>query len=159
MELTYPQEVIEEIKEAEELLVPPISTVRYSVPISLYWLNGTLKDNRPIPLSKEGKPIEPHFIKYYLSQRLKEYSALGGIKDWEDRKLWYRRYSNRKAAINFIAPFHWDLWKDLENLRKEYKNYQEALNIIKVWYHKLKFGEEEGEEDSIQSFITQILKF
>jgi hypothetical protein len=54
------------------------------------------------------------FLKHYLEERLAEYLALGGLKELLDRRALIL------AEQKLPAPFYWDLWGNLEHLRKTY---------------------------------------
>jgi hypothetical protein len=44
-------------------------------------LNPYVDDDRPIPLNSSGKQISVFFMKWYLDQKIKEWIALGGVRD------------------------------------------------------------------------------
>jgi hypothetical protein len=100
-------------------------------------INNTLQDSRFIPITQEGNSIRKRFIKQYLEDRLREYLALGGLKELLDRR------SLILAEQKLPAPFYWDLWGNLEHLREAY---QEHLSESLFGHSSDK--EEEGEDDS-----------
>jgi len=108
-------------------------------------INDTLQDSRLIPVIQAGEPIKKRFIKQYLEDRLREYLALGGLKELIDRKPLI--LANQKLP----APFYWDLWGNLEHLREAYQEHL-ADNLFGPSSDK----EEEGEDDnSAVSWDTQ----
>jgi len=131
--------------QAEYDLVYPtascISSVQFNMPTGDPFedltINNTLQDFRLIPITQAGDPIRKRFIKQYLKERLREYLALGGLKELLDRKPLIQ------AEQKQPAPFYWDLWGNLEHLREAY---QEPLaeNLFGPSSDK----EEEGEDDS-----------
>jgi hypothetical protein len=81
-----------------------------------------LKDSRPIPCYRridssdpQIKFIEVGFILWYLSKRIQEWIAFGGERLHQTGLHNARRTGNRA----FLRDFHWDLWKDIGNLREE----------------------------------------
>jgi hypothetical protein len=67
-----------------------------------------------IPVTQAGDTISRNFLKHYLEERLEEYLALGGLKELLDRRALIL------AGQQLPAPFYWDLWGNLEHLRKTY---------------------------------------
>ncbi len=45
-----------------------------------------MQDSRLIPITERGEPIRMRFLRQYIGERLKEYLALGGLKELLDRK-------------------------------------------------------------------------
>jgi hypothetical protein len=121
--------------------VSPISSVQFNVPTGDPFedltINNTLQDSSLIPITQAGDLIRKRFIKQYLEERLRDYLALGGLKELLDRKPLIQ------AEQKLPAPFYWDLWGNLEHLREAY---QEPLaeNLFGPSSDK----EEEGEDDS-----------
>ena len=77
-------------------------------------INTHLQDSRLIPVTQAGDTINREFLKHYLEERLEEYLALGGLKELLDRRALIL------AGQQLPAPFYWDLWGNLEHLRKTY---------------------------------------
>jgi hypothetical protein len=85
------------------------------------------------------------FINQYLEGRLREYLALGGLKELIDRKPLI--LANQKLP----APFYWDLWGNLEHLREAYHE-----NLAEDLFGPSSEEEEKGEDDnSMVSWDTQ----
>jgi hypothetical protein len=140
------------LQEEYNLVFPTasrISSVRFSTPSEDPFedleINDTLQDSRLIPVTQAGEPIRKAFLKKYLEDRLREYLALGGLKELLDRKPLI--FANQKLP----APFYWDLWGNLEHLRKAYQEHL-AENLFGPSSDK----EEEGEDyNSAVSWDTQ----
>jgi hypothetical protein len=67
----------------------PSSIIRINqIPISSICskllLNSYVDDDRPIPLNSSGIQISVFFMKWYLDRKIKEWIALGGVRDWFD---------------------------------------------------------------------------
>jgi hypothetical protein len=108
-------------------------------------INDTLQDSRLIPITQAGEPIRETFLRKYLGDRLKEYLALGGLKELLDREPLI--LANQKPP----APFYWDLWDNLEHLREAYQEHL-AENL----FGPSSVKEEEGEDNnSAVSWDTQ----
>ena len=130
---------------------PYISSVVLHIPKDLPkgdWLKGlntSVKDDRQIPtIDGALHPIRSDFIKFYLEQRLWEYLALGGIKELVERKPLVEK------GYQLPDPFYWDLWSDLDNLRKEYLEWCVEEGISPE-------GDQDQESavDTVSSFDTQ----
>jgi hypothetical protein len=126
-----------------------ISSVRLSVPLGDPFkdleINETLQDSRLIPLTLAGEPIRKRFIRQYLEDRLKEYLALGGLKELIDRRPLI--LANQKLP----APFYWDLWGNLDPLRNAYQEH-----LAEELFGPSSDEEEEEEDDnSTVSWDTQ----
>ena len=80
-------------------------------------INTHLQDSRLIPVTQTGDTISRDFLKHYLEERLKEYLALGGLKELLDRK------SLLQVGHKLPAPFYWDLWGNLNHLRETYQEW------------------------------------
>jgi hypothetical protein len=95
-----------------------ISSIHYAVPdqdpFEDLEINTHIQDSRLIPITEAGDTISRDFLKHYLEERLKEYLALGGLKELLDRRALIL------ANQNLPAPFYWDLWGNLEHLRETY---------------------------------------
>jgi hypothetical protein len=95
-----------------------ISSIHYVVPdqdpFEDLEINTHIQDSRLIPITAAGDTISRDFLKHYLEERLKEYLALGGLKELLDRRALI--LANQKLP----APFYWDLWGNLEHLRETY---------------------------------------
>ena len=67
-----------------------ISSIHYAVPdkdpFEDLEVNTHIQDSRLLPVTKAGDTISRDFLKHYLEERLKEYLALGGLKELLDRK-------------------------------------------------------------------------
>ncbi len=108
-------------------------------------LNTSVRDHRQIPtIDGALHPIRTDFVKIYLEQRLWEYLALGGIKELVERKPLLDK------GYQLPAPFYWDLWGDLDNLRKEYLEWCEEEGVNPE-------GDQDQESavDTVSSFDTQ----
>ncbi len=83
-------------------------------------LNKYILDRRPIPYYQiEGLEQFPKaYLQWYLRQRIIEWVAHGG------ESLFDKGYSLAVAFGHgkFRRPFYWDLWKDIKNLRSEYRD-------------------------------------
>jgi hypothetical protein len=146
---------LDPILEVESTSGPPeaafISSVVLDIPKELPkgdWqegINTTIKDNRQIPtIDGAFHPIRTAFIKFYLEQRLLEYLALGGIKELVERKPLVDK------GYHLPDPFFWDLWGDLDNLRKEYSEWCEEEGI-----NPEADQDQESAVDTVTSFDTQ----
>jgi hypothetical protein len=95
-----------------------ISSIHYVIPdqdpFEDLEINTHIQDSRLIPITAAGDTISRDFLKHYLEERLKEYLALGGLKELLDRRALI--LANQKLP----APFYWDLWGNLEHLRETY---------------------------------------
>lgn len=97
-----------------------ISSITIEIPEDLEpgeWtsaLNTFVKDSRKIPPIIGSHPIKEFFIKKYLEDRLREYLLLGGIRELIEWK------ELQEQGHKLPDPFYWDLWADVDNLRKEY---------------------------------------
>jgi hypothetical protein len=73
-----------------------------------------LDDNRPRFTTDKGSPIRLKFLKYHLEGRLREYLALGGVKELiertslEDRDLWAYIETVRIRYNFYAADYHFD---------------------------------------------------
>ena len=132
------------LQEAYNLVFPTascISSVQFNTPSGGSFkdleINDTLQDSRLIPVTQAGEPIRKRFIKQYLEERLREYLALGGLKELIDRKPLI--LANQKLP----APFYWDLWGNLEHLREAYQEH-----LAEDLFGPSSEEEEEGEDDN-----------
>jgi len=107
-----------------ELVYPTarrISSIHYVVPdqdpFEELEINSHIQDSRLIPITEAGETISREFLKHYLEERLKEYLALGGLKELLDRK------SLLQVGHKLPAPFYWDLWGNLNHLRETYQEW------------------------------------
>jgi len=98
-----------------------ISSIHYIVPdldpFEELEINSHIQDSRLIPITETGETISRDFLKHYLEERLKEYLALGGLKELLDRK------SLLQVGHKLPAPFYWDLWGNLNHLRETYQEW------------------------------------
>ena len=85
-------------------------------------LNDYIRDSRPIPCYRradktklEFEFIEVPIIQWYLSKRISEWIAFGGLRLYQTG-IYLTRSTGRRA---FLRPFYWDLWKDIRTLREE----------------------------------------
>jgi len=121
-----------------------ISTIEFDPPRgSIYknlYINRTIQDSRYIPHTEGGLVIRKKFLKYYLEQRLEEYLALGGHQELIERRTLFIE------GYKLPDPFYWDLWGNLEHLRKSYSNYCAEEHFD---------PEGSEEEESVASFDTQ----
>jgi hypothetical protein len=108
-------------------------------------INTHLQDSRLIPVTQAGDTISRDFLKHYLEERLGEYLALGGLKELLDRRALIL------AEQKLPAPFYWDLWGNLEHLRRTYTQWL-AEHIFDVPNSD---KEQEVESDSDISWDTQ----
>jgi len=140
------------LQEEYNLVFPTasrINSVRFNTPSGDPFedleINDTLQDSRLIPVTQAGEPIRKRFIKQYLEDRLREYLALGGLKELIDRKPLI--LANQKLP----APFYWDLWGNLEHLSEAYQEH-----LAEDLFGPSSDKEEEGEDDnSAVSWGTQ----
>jgi hypothetical protein len=109
--------------EAEQT---PISSIKFEIPEGrLYrYLNNTLNDPRPIPVTSTGLVIRKKFLKLYIEERLQEYLALGGTQELIVREQF--------LGIKIADPFYWNLWADLAQVRNRYTIYcaQEHIDPV-----------------------------
>ncbi len=142
---------LEEESNSGSPRAPFISSVALHIPKDLPkgdWLKGlntSVKDNRQIPtIDGALHPIRTDFVKFYLEQRLWEYLALGGIMELVERKPLVDK------GYQLPDPFYWDLWSDLDNLRKEYLEWCEEEGVNPE-------GDQDQESavDTVSSFDTQ----
>ncbi len=138
------------LQEEYNLVFPTasrISSIRFNMPLEDPFedleINNTLQDSRLIPITQAGEPIRKTFFRQYLGDRLKEYLALGGLKELLDRRPLIL------AKQKLPAPFYWDLWGNLEHLREAYQEHL-AENIFGPSSDK----EEEGEDNNSQYLGT-----
>ena len=104
-----------------------------------------MQDSRLIPITETGKHIRKRFFRQYLGERLREYLALGGLKELLDRKPLIQ------AGHKLPDPFYWDLRGNLEHLRESYQEY-----LAEKLFGPSSDEEEGGEEDnSVASWDTQ----
>ncbi len=93
-----------------------ICSIHYDVPdqdpFEDLEINTHLQDSRLLPVTQAGDTISRDFLKHYLEERLHEYLALGGLKELLDRRALIL------AEQKLPAPFYWDLWGNLEHLRR-----------------------------------------
>jgi hypothetical protein len=98
-----------------------ISSIHYTVPdkdpFEDLEINTHIQDSRLLPVTEAGDTISRDFLKQYLEERLKEYLALGGLKELLDRK------SLLQAGHKLPAPFYWYLWGNLDHLREAYQEW------------------------------------
>jgi hypothetical protein len=140
------------LQEEYNLVFPTashINSVRFNTPSGDPFedleINNTLQDSRLIPVTQAGGPIRKRFIKQYLEDRLREYFALGGLKELIDREPLI--LANQKLP----APFYWDLWGNLEHLRNAYQEH-----LAEDHFGPSSGEEEKGEDDnSAVSWDTQ----
>jgi hypothetical protein len=125
-----------------------ICSIHYDVPnqdpFEDLEINTHLQDSRLIPVTQAGDTISRDFLKRYLEERLGEYLALVGLKELLDRRALIL------AEQKLPAPFYWDLWGNLEHLRKTYAQWL-ADHIFDV----PKDEEQERESDSDISWDTE----
>jgi hypothetical protein len=109
--------------EAEQT---PISSIKFEIPGGrLYrYLNNTLSDPRPIPVTSTDLVIRKKFLKLYIEERLQEYLALGGTQELIVREQF--------LGIKIADPFYWNLWADLVQIRNRYTIYcaQEHIDPV-----------------------------
>ena len=109
--------------EAEQT---PISSIEFGIPEGrLYrYLNNTLNDPRPIPVTSTGLVIRKKFLKLYIEERLQEYLALGGTQELIIREQF--------QGIKIADPFYWNLWADSAEVRNRYTIYcaQEHIDPV-----------------------------
>jgi hypothetical protein len=112
------------LQEEYNLIFPTVSrinSIRYTTPLDDPFedleINEHLQDFRFIPNTETGEPIRNAFLRQYLGDRLKEYLALGGLKELLDRKPLIL------AEQKLPDPFYWDLWGNLEHLRESYQEW------------------------------------
>jgi hypothetical protein len=107
---------------------PLIDSIVLDIPVGPYYkyLNKTIKDSSYFPITdcEAGLVIRKKFLKIYLEERLAEYLALGGLNEL------IKRVPLVEAGHKLPDPFYWDLWANLEHLRKSYAEFcaQEHFN-------------------------------
>jgi len=81
------------LQEEYNLVFPTsscISSIQFNAspgePFSNLTINCTLQDSRLIPITETGERIRKRLLMQYLGERLREYLALGGLKEVLDRK-------------------------------------------------------------------------
>ena len=81
------------LRQEYDLVYPTarcISSIHYVVPdqdpFEDLEINTHIQDSRLIPITEAGDTISRDFLKHYLEERLKEYLALGGLKELLDRR-------------------------------------------------------------------------
>jgi hypothetical protein len=118
----------------------PISSIKFDIPgrCNYKYLNNTLNDPRPIPVTSNGLIIKKKFLKLYIEERLQEYLALGGTKELIEREEFKGR--------NLPDTFYWNLWADIEAVRSRYIIYCAKEHID---------PEQDDEEESVTSWDTQ----
>jgi hypothetical protein len=121
---------------------PLIDSIVLDIPVGPYYkyLNKTIKDSSYFPTTESGLVIKKKFLKVYLEERLAEYLALGGLNEL------IQRVPLVEAGHNLPDPFFWDLWANLEHVRKSYSEYCAQEH----------FNPEASEEESVASLDTQV---
>jgi hypothetical protein len=118
-----------------------INSIRFNTPLEGPFedleINEYLQDSRFIPITETGESIRNAFLRQYLGDRLKEYLALGGLKELLDRKPLIL------AEQKLLDPFYWDLWGKLEHLRESYHEY-----LAEDLFGPSSDKEKEGEDDN-----------
>ena len=104
-----------------------------------------MQDSRLIPITETDEPIRKRFLSQYLGERLREYLALGRLKELLDRKPLIQ------AGHKLPDPFYWDLWGNLEHLRE---SYQEHL-AEELFGPSSEEGQGGEEDNSVASWDTQ----
>ena len=133
--LEYPAHVQKALERAKWLSAPAsIDSVEFEVPVNLPCFNRHIWDWRPIPTKENGQQIDKYLIKKYLQERVVEWLAAGGYRQWHKDWEYYLLYSERTALSTkfFIKPFYWDLWLDLDNLRGQTNRWEELVVIIQL---------------------------
>jgi hypothetical protein len=140
-----------ESQQEEHGILPDIISIEL-VGHSVDGLNKRIADKRKIPLFKvEGEVQFPkEYLQWYLKHRICEWQALGGEilfdKGYQLAIYW--------GKASFQRPFYWDLWKDIKNLRSEYRELLAlTLYIQNLWReHK---GIQFETKERAYSFDTQ----
>jgi hypothetical protein len=98
------------LQEEYNLVFPSASciiSVRFNTPSEDPFedleINDALQDSRLIPVTQAGEPIRKTFLKKYLEDRLREYLALGGLKELLDRKPLI--FANKSYQLHSIGTF------------------------------------------------------
>jgi hypothetical protein len=97
-------------------------------------LNPFVDDDRPIPSNSSGKQISVFFTKWYLDQKIKEWIALGGVRDWFDGL----EVCERGGGHKHIRMFYWDLWADIATFREEAKIVDHGITKLSYAYKSRK---------------------
>jgi hypothetical protein len=131
----YPAHIQRAIEKVKWLNDPvSIDSIEFDVPVNLPCFNRHIWDWRPVPTKEDGKQIDRKFIKRYLEDRVIEWLAVGGFRQWQKDWEYYLLYSEHHGANSkrFIKPFYWDLWLDLDHLRLQYKRVEELATEIQL---------------------------
>lgn len=138
---TYPPVIQEHLnylleQQEEHQILPDI----ISIPLvghNVEGLNKRILDRRPIPFYQVTGEVQfpQAYLQWYLRHRIIEWAALGG------EILFDQGYSLAVAfgRSSFQRPFYWDLWKDIKNLRSEYRE----LLVLTLYLQNL-FREHKG---------------
>jgi len=97
-------------------------------------LNPYVDDDRPIPLNSSGIQISVFFMKWYLDQKIKEWIALGGVRDWLDGL----EVCERGGGPKHIRMFYWDLWADIATFREEARIVDHGITKLSSVYKSCK---------------------
>jgi len=89
-------------------------------------LNPYVNDDRPIPSNSSGIQISVFFTKWYLDQKIKEWIALGGVRDWFDGL----EVCERGRGPKHIRMFYWDLWADIATFREEARSFDHGITKL-----------------------------
>jgi hypothetical protein len=89
-------------------------------------LNPYVNDDRPIPSNSSGIQISVFFTKWYLDQKIKEWIALGGVRDWFDGL----EVCERGRGPKHIRIFYWDLWADIATFREEARSVDHGITKL-----------------------------
>ena len=96
------------------------------------FVNPFVDDDRPIPTDSDGHQISVFFTKWYLDHKVKEWIALGGVRDWLDGV----DFCERGGGAKCLRLFYWDLWADVATFRKEAKIVHRGLTKLSSMYKK-----------------------
>jgi len=79
----YPAHVQRALERVKWLNAPAsIDSVEFEVPVNLPCFNRHIWDWRPIPTKENGQQIDKYLIKKYLQERVVEWLAAGGYRQW-----------------------------------------------------------------------------
>jgi len=85
-------------------------------------------------LNKSGKQISAFFTKWYLDQKIKEWIALGGVRDWFDGL----EVCEHGGGPKHIRMFYWDLWADIATFYEEAKIVDHGITKLSYAYKSRK---------------------
>jgi hypothetical protein len=73
-------------------------------------------------------------MKWYLDQKIKEWIALGGVRDWFDGL----EVCERGGGPKHICMFSWDLWADIATFHEEARIVDHGITNLSSVYKSRK---------------------